>query len=124
MNNLVNWYQVSEQLKALKEKELALRKLVVKEFFPSLDEGSNTCKIEGDANLICTQPYSYAVDVDTLDEGLEHIPATKREKIVVWKPSISVAVYYKLTKKARNAFTTECVTIIPGTPSLKIVPAS
>lgn len=124
MNNLVKWYHAAEQLKAAKATELALRKQVVEEFFPKLEEGANAVDIEGGAELICTQPYSYAVDADTLEEGLEHIPKTKQDKLVTWKPSMSVAVYRKLTKKARNAFTAECVTVKPGTPSLKIKPAS
>ena len=124
MNSLVKWYQAAEQLKAAKSVELELRKQVIEEYFPTLEEGAQSVEIEGDAELVCTQPYSYSVDSDTLDEGLEHIPKTKRDKIVIWKPSMSVAVYRKLTKKARNAFTAECVTIKPGTPSLKIKAAS
>ena len=123
MNNLVNWYQAAEQLKAVKAKELALRKLVVEEYFPTLKEGIQNIEIDGNAELVCTQPYSYSVDADTLDKGLIHIPATKQDKIVIWKPSLSVAIYRKLTNKARNAFTAECITIKPGTPSLNIRPA-
>lgn len=124
MNTLVHWYQVSEQLREIKKQELALRKQVVEEYFPELEEGANVCEIEGDATLTATLPYNYSVDQDTLDEGLEHVPATKRDKLITWKPSMSLAVYRKLTKKARNAFTAECVTVKPGTPSLKITPAS
>ena len=124
MNSLVIWYQAAEQLRAAKAAELALRKQVVEEYFPHLEEGAQSIEIEGDAELVCTQPYSYSVDVDTLDEGLTHIPATKQDKLVTWSPKMSVAVYRKLTKKARNAFTAECITIKPGTPSLKIKPAS
>jgi hypothetical protein len=124
MNSLVNWYQAAEKLKAAKSVELAFRKQVVEEYFPVLEEGAQSVEIEGNAELICTQPYAYSVDADTLDEGLTHIPATKQDKIVTWKPSMSVAVYRRLTKKARNAFTAECVTIKPGTPSLKIKPST
>lgn len=124
MNSLVKWYQAAEQLRAAKAVELELRKQVVEEFFPVLEEGAQSVEIDGDAKLVCTLPYSYSVDADTLNEGLTHIPATKQDKIVIWKPSMSLAVYRKLTKKARNAFTAECITIKPGTPSLKIKPAS
>ena len=124
MNILVNWYQAQQTLAAAKKTELALRKQVVEEYFPELDEGANTCEIDGDATLTATLPYNYSVDVDTLDAGLEHIPATKQEKLITWKPSMSIAVYRKLTKKARNGFTAECVTVKPGTPSLKITTAS
>lgn len=124
MNNLVKWYQAAADLKAAKALEIKLRKEVIEEYFPELKEGVNKVEIEGDAELIATQPYSYSVDSETLEAGLEHIPKTKQDKIVTWKPSMSVKVYRGLTKKARNAFTAECVTIKPGTPSIKIVPQS
>lgn len=123
MNTLINWYQVSEQLREIKKQELALRKQVVEEYFPELDEGANTTDIEGDAVLTATLPYSYSVDPDSLEAGLAHVPATKQEKLINWKPSLSLTVYRSLSKKARDAFTAECVTVKPGTPSLKITPA-
>jgi len=120
MNSLVKWYQAAEQLRAAKATELALRKQVVEEYFPTLEEGAQSVGIEGNAKLVCTQPYSYSVDVDALDAALEHLPKTKQDKIVTWKPTMSVSVFRKLTKKAQNAFAAECLTIKPGTPSLTI----
>lgn len=124
MNTLYNWYQTSEQLKDLKKRELDLRKQVIEEYFPELIEGTNKTEISGDSLLVATLPYSYSVDADSMEAGLEHIPKTKREKIVVWKPSMSIAVYRTLNRKAMIAFTAECITVKPGTPSLKITPTS
>ncbi len=120
MNNLYNWYQASEKLKTLKAKELELRKLVVAEYFPELNEGTNKAEIPGDSILVATLPYNYSLDADNLEAGMEHIPKTKRDKLVTYKPSMSLAVYRTLTKKAMTAFTAECVSIKPGTPTLKI----
>lgn len=122
MNNLVIWYQAAEDLKAAKAAELALRQQVVAEYFPELVEGEQAVGIEGNAELICTQPYSYSVDIDTYEAALEHLPKTKQEKIIDWIPNLDMSVYNKLTKKAHKAFTAECVTIIIGTPSLEIRP--
>jgi len=120
MNNLVNWYQTSEALKELKKEELRLRKLVVEEHFEELQEGTNRCDIPGDSQLVATLPYSYSLDADEIDAALELIPKTKRDKIIVWKPQLDKRVYNSLSKKARTEFTAQCVTVKPGTPSLRI----
>ncbi len=120
MNNLVNWYQASEKLKGLKVQELELRKAVVAEYFTELKEGTNRVEIAGDSILVATLPYNYSLDTDEIEAGLELVPKTKRDKLIVQKPSLSIKVYRTLSKKAMTDFTAQCVTVKPGTPTLKI----
>jgi len=120
MNNLVNWYQTAEKLKALKAIELELRKAVVAEHFEELTEGVNRCDIAGDSVLVATLPYNYSLDIDEIETGLKLVPKTKRDKLIIYKPSMSIKVYRTLSKKALTDFTAQCVTVKPGTPTLKI----
>lgn len=121
LNELYEWYQLTEQLVPMKAKELELRKKLFGEYFPEPVEGTNRVEIEG-AELIAVLPYNYTIDPDDLDAALETVPASKRDQLITWKPSLAKKVYNSLSKKARTTFTTTCLTVKPGSPSLKIVP--
>lgn len=121
MNLLYDWYQASQALTQLKERELTLRKQVFEQYFPEPKEGVNRTDIPGDAVLVATLPYNYTVDADAVEAGLKKVPASVREKLIVFKPSLGKAVYNALSKKARTDFTAECLSVKPGTPSLEIV---
>lgn len=119
-NPLYAWYELQEQLKELRAEELELRKQLFEQYFPDPDEGANKVEIEGQAELIGTLPYRYTLDEAAVEDALKHVPKTKRDKLIKYTPKMSVAVYRKLSAKARDAFTAEAVTVTPGTPSLKI----
>ena len=119
MNNLHNWYLISEKLKLLKKQELEFRKAVVAEYFPEITEGANRVDVDG-AVLIANLPYSYTLDVDGLEAAMEHIPDSKKAKLITSKPAMSLPVYRGLSKKAMTAFAAECLSIKPGSPTLKI----
>ncbi len=121
MNELYEWWELTQQLKITKARELELRKKLFAEHFPEPAEGVNRCEISGNSELVATYPYRYTLDEVSVDAGLEHVPESKREKLITWKMGFSKAIYNKLSKKAREAFTAECITVTPGTPSLKIV---
>ena len=122
MNLLYEWYQAAEAAKSAKAQELELRKQVFAEYFPEPTEGTNRVEVEG-ADLVAVLPYNYSLDEDAADDAIEaHIPKSKQEDILSWKPSLNKKVYNSLSKKARTGFTADCLTIKPGTPSLKIVP--
>lgn len=122
MNKLYQWYEKAEQLKKLKAEEIELRKEVFGDYFPEPKEGTNKVEVEGNAQLVAQFPYNYTLDADSIDAGLEHVPKTYKDNLVVWKPTLAIKVYRQLSKKARTGFTSECLTITPGSPSLTIVP--
>lgn len=122
MNKLYQWYEKNEQLKVLKAEELSLRKEVFAEYFPQPVEGTNRCDVEGGAQLVANFPYNYTLDPEAVEKGLEHVPQSQKDTLVVMKPYLSTKVYRQLSKKARTGFTSECLTITPGSPSLQIVP--
>jgi hypothetical protein len=125
MNQLTEWYLADQKLRELKKHELALRKAVFGAFFPEPNEGTNRCDIEG-GELVATYPFNYSLDKDpdAIAAGLEHVTASKREKLIIHKPSFVKSVFNGLSKKSRTAFTAECLTVKPGTPTLVIVPRS
>lgn len=120
MQDIIDWYELVEKLKVLKAQELEMRVKLFSTYFPELEEGTNFCDIQG-GKLVADLPYSYTLDRDTIDEALEFIPTTKRDKLIGWKPSLVTSVYNKLSMGARKKFTTACLTVTSGTPSLKIV---
>ena len=122
MSKLYQWYEMNEQLKKLKAEELSLRKEIFAEYFPEPVEGTNRCDVEGNAQLVANFPYNYTVDADNLEAGLKHVPKSQKDTLITMKPSMSTKVYRQLSNKARTGFTSECLTVTPGTPSLQIVP--
>jgi hypothetical protein len=121
-NPLYQWYELQLQLKELKKQELTLRREVFEMYFPDPDEGANRVEVEGGAHLVGTLPYRYTLDEAAVEEALEHVPKTKREKLITYQPKMSLAVFRKLNAKARDNFANDALTITPGTPSLKIEP--
>lgn len=121
-NKLYEWFQLDEQLRDLKTREIALRKEIFAELFPEPKEGTNKVAVPGNAQLVATFPYNYKVDADSVEAALKHVPKAKQDTLVKWKPELAISVYRALSKKAMTDFTAECLTITPGTPSLKIVP--
>lgn len=120
MQDIIDWYELVEKLKVLKAQELEMRVKLFSTYFPEPEEGTNFCDIQG-GELVADLPYSYTLDRDTMEEALESIPTTKRDKLIGWKPSLVTSVYNKLSVGARKKFTAACLTVTPGTPSLKIV---
>lgn len=116
---LVQWFQVKQQLDALKEQERQLRDQVFNSYFPEAEYGTNKCDIPGDAELVADYPLNLSIDESALESALEHVPKTKRDKVVRWKPSLAKTVYNTLSKKAREGFD-ECVIAKPGAPSVSI----
>ena len=71
MNELYEWWELTQQLKITKARELELRKKLFAEHFPDATEGTNRCDIPGDSVLVANYPYRYTLDEDAVLERYE-----------------------------------------------------
>lgn len=112
------WYNAKEELAAIKQKELSLRKLVFADNFPEPKEGVNKVKLDDDYALKCT----YKLTRKIVEEKLPEVPEEMKDKLkdlIKYKPSIVLSAYNKLTDEERNMFD-NCLEISPATPALSI----
>ncbi len=132
--DLERWYVMQEQLKKLKDEEVALRRKIFKTFFPTPTEGTNSHSLPDSYLLKADYKIDRKVDEPALNTNT---PALRElgvdpDKLVRWKPELAVKEYRKLQgddteagKKRLHLFD-QCIIIKPSeTPSLEIVlPAS
>ena len=117
------WEATSEQLADLKKKESEYRKAVIAEMFPQLDEGTNSVNLGASGfRLVAIQPYMYKVDADMfalVKDELEQFGNIQIDELVRYKPELSTRIYKALAGDAKKLMES-CVTITPGSCSLKI----
>lgn len=115
------WLNLSRQISALKEQELALRNQIFTAGFPKPKEGLNSITLQNGARLKATYPINRSVD----DQLWRPIRATLIAKgyhaddIVRYKPSLADGPYKKLPPDIRR-MVDKAITAKPGTPSLKV----
>lgn len=119
--DMVRWYQVQEQLAALKVEEMALRKKLFATYFPTPREGTNNHELGDGAVLKGGHVINRDVDPASLQANgpalLEAgIPVAK---LVQWKASLVMKEYRALTEEQRLKFDI-ALTIKPGSPTLEI----
>lgn len=126
--DLVRWYELSEQLSKLKSAEAMLRARIFNFYFKEPKEGTNTVPLNDGTGAVVkgTHVLNRAVDVGTLDalratqavEGYNG-PKLELDKLVKYKPEVSISEYRKLTDEERTLFDSALI-IKPGSPQLEI----
>lgn len=119
---LHEWVKLDGKIKHLKKQELELREKLVKEF-SSKDkiEGSETIELGNDYKLRVKKTLRYNLDSKHVKEALTKInDPDVVERLVSWKPSLSVREYKQLNKDHKKSIDS-VLEIKPGTPSLEIV---
>ena len=119
---LQEWLMQVEQLKKLRASEMLMRKAIFAHYFPNPKEGTNKVKLGNGYVLQADYKLDRAIDVslftvygDTFDRlAIPH-------NIVRTKLELSVTTYKGLSEKQRHAFD-QCLTIKPGSPSVKLNP--
>jgi hypothetical protein len=119
---LEKWYIMQEELRDLREKEAALRLKIFKNAFPLPKEGTNKKNLPKGWVLNATLPITRKVDLPTFlamkDLLIEnHI---KADKLVEFKPELSVKQYRCLTEEEIE-LVDQFLIIKEGSPSMKIV---
>jgi hypothetical protein len=119
-----------------KEKELELRKYIVKRAFPKASEGMNTQELGNGYQLKAQVKYNYTLaENKTVEECLDKIAALGNEgtfiadRLVSWKPSFLLTEYRELIKLSNEGskfandvlvIVNQMLTISEATPTLEI----
>lgn len=117
---LDEWLQLKAELAAIKKREADLRQMLFEGAFPNPVEGTNTVALEDGTIVKGTYKISRNIDEAALPSVLEQMPEAVRDNLVAYKPSLSVAVYRKLTAEERKTFD-QALIIKPGTPTLEVI---
>lgn len=120
--DLQTWYVMQEQLRKLKDQEMALRKRIFKTYFPTPAEGTNKFDLPASYVLKGTYPIDRKVDVAALKAGAQLFAEKliRVDLLVEWDPKLSISQYRKLTAEQIAVFD-RCLIVKPGSPALEIV---
>lgn len=138
---IMNWQRAKANLDSAKELEMQLRKEVVNENFPNATVGVNNLDITGGYKLKGTVKQNYSLDKSDDSVRTEAVCDAIHdlgnegpfliERLVKWKPEISVGEYKKVQERAKagDQFAAKVLdkintvlTITDGSPELEVVP--
>lgn len=127
---LQEWLDSSEALTAAKDREMALRKEVVEAFPFAADVKEGTQRIDlangWQLKVVKKQNYNLKNKEGETDKALTEFEKVNpenafiAERLVTWKPDLSIAEYRKLTPTQLKFFE-NVLTISDGAPSLELV---
>lgn len=120
--DLEQWFEVSNQLQALKEKEMSLRKSIFKLAFPAPKEGTNILSLGDGYDLKGVHKINRKIDEAALHAGKDTFESENivLDRLVRFKPELSTGEYKKLTDAQRHCFDF-CLVATEGSPSIEIV---
>lgn len=120
-NLLAEWYLTTQAVLPLKEAESNMRKSIFSMAFPEPKEGTNSLKLADGYVLKGIYGYNRKVDNELLTNIFEKLVEAEIpiDMLVKYKPEVKVTIYKALSEQQRNLFD-QCLTIEPGSPSLKI----
>ena len=106
---LADWKLAKETLETAKEDEMELRKEVTKIFFPKPDKGTQRVELGFGYNLKLVHKINYTLgNNDLVNKALDDIASAGNEgtfiaeRLVSWKPTISVKEYEILDPKYKS----------------------
>jgi len=120
--DIYDWYEAAEQLKALKNKEMLLRTKVFQAKFPAPEEGTNSTPLDNGWVLKGKYGYNRDLDMDAISTMADELreAGVVMENLIRHKPELITTAYRCLTQEQRN-LVDNCLRIKPSTPSLEIV---
>jgi hypothetical protein len=129
IQHLTEWYALKQQLDELKGKEVVLRQFICAGLFPNPDEGTNSHPLNDGTGAVAKMIHTInrAVQQEPLEE-LEkalakpdnNLPKLNLDKLIKWKPEVSIKEYRTLTDEERHLLD-QVLVIKPGMPGLDIV---
>ena len=125
-NDLVEWYNLKVQLKAMKalaDKEMLLRKKIFGGLFPKPTEGVNAHTMPDGYIVKGTYKIDRKIEIAVLKSCTESFieRGVSPDSLVEYKPELCLSAYRKLTEEQAAIFD-ECLIIKPASPELVIVP--
>lgn len=125
---LVAWMQASDELAAAKAREMKLRQELLAAAFPETEPGTRNIELGASGyTLTSVLRLSYRLDEVKTRAALEKLRATGEvgahiaDRLVRWKPDLSISEHKKLTPKQAALFRT-ALTITPSQPTLEVKP--
>jgi len=120
--DLSAWYEMSQELKKLRAKEMVLRKKIFDGAFPDPKEGTNNYELADGYMLKAQYKLDRNVDPGALDALKDKLRENKinPDSLVQYKPSLVIKEYRHLTEEQHKLFD-QCLIVKPGSPSLEIV---
>ncbi len=119
---VAEWISADETLRAAKAREKELREQVVEAVFGDAPTGTNNHALPTGGTLSCVKKLNYKLDTDAtlLAQGnlAGIIGADLTQRLVRWKPELSISEYNKLPADAR-VIIDAALTITPATPTLE-----
>lgn len=135
-HKILLWQNKAAELERVKAEELVLRNEVTKMAFPNAVEGTNSLDLGKGYIFKAVVKYNYNLSESkqprnggepwATTKALNKIEALGNEgkflaeRLVTWKPELSIKEYRDLDEKYKTIIDT-VLTITPGTPALEIV---
>lgn len=132
---LMKWQEMKEDIEKAKEREMEMRKYIVKRAFPEKKEGMNTAELGAGYQLKAAVKYNYTLDpdIEKIEKALDAIEQIGNrgsflaERLVSWKANFLVTEYRPLCEddateeeKKIKAIVDSILTISEAAPSLEI----
>lgn len=120
--DLAAWYEMAQQLKTLRAKEMTLRKKIFGNAFPDPKEGTNSYKLADGYMLKAQHKLDRSIDPGAFDAMKDVLRKHEinPDSLVRYKPELVLREYRALGEKDRQLFD-QCLIVKPGSPSLEIV---
>jgi len=121
---LTEWHVAKQEALACKpitDRELMLRKQLLRVFFPNPKEGANVCPLPNDCKLTITAPLTRSIDKEGLIELNDELVAMGIDIIglIEYEPKLKVSAYRELSTEQRNLFD-RCLVVKDGAPTIEI----
>lgn len=123
LERLGEWYELKEELAALRDKEMAIRLALFGEVFEDV-AGTQRLPIQPGWQLEVTRNTEYKVDITHLGHMRDEMSKIGQpiDNLLRWKAELNVKPYKTLPENARTLFD-NIITSKLGAPSMNIVPA-
>jgi len=120
--DLFQWYQMQQDLSALKAAEGLLRAKIFKGLFPAPEEGTNTHHLPDGYELKAVHKINRTLDIAAVTAFADKFKEAKIpvDKLIEYKPELRIKEYRSLTAEQMQLFD-QCLVVKDGTPDLKIV---
>ena len=116
MNKYREWLELSDRLKALKAKEMKMRKELCAEIFEGKFGAMKETFTSDNMKVVAENTVTYKLDIAGVSSVWEDL-STMQKTAVRWKPELILAQYKALVEPG---ILQECVTIQPAAPTLKV----
>ena len=120
---LARQQNLAQELKRVREEEMALRKAILAKAFPGGKIGTNTLELGNGYKLKGVFKIDRKIDEATLQVTLKQLRerGVPTDELVRWKPELAARTYNKLTD-ADKLIMDGTLVVKPASPSLEVVP--